>query len=381
MKVFISYRRDDSRGITERIYDRLVDHYGEDAIFKDVDSIPKGSDFRQIIKKAVSMCDVLLAVIGDRWLGVIDKTTRRRIDDKNDFVRIEIEIALQRGIMVIPVLINGAQMPKATKLPHSLQELAFRNGAVVRHDPDFHRDVNHLIKLLTEHYIINDLITQTETTPGSTLLVPLKEDSLFKSVTEAIKRDRSNINALLVRGQSAYVWARQGGEGYRCAIDDFRQASAIDGKLADPHFGLGTVYYDLAMFDIVKRERYKIREKGKMRLNAKTHLPEMMYPAVELFFDKQIISIMQAALDEFNTGLQMQQFHSESGKASVTVFEPQEIAKRIHSLRVLLGYEPSRGPDQAMISVFTMFFTRFDKESLIGLFEIVESKKWWQFWK
>ncbi|GAB4481804.1 MAG: hypothetical protein Kow00124_29960 [Anaerolineae bacterium] len=145
--IFISYRRSDSADATGRLYDRLVAHYGRERIFKDVDSIPLGADFRQVIDGAVGGCAVVLAIIGRGWLSARDEGGRR-LDDPADFVRLEIESALRRGIPVIPVLVSGAVMPRETELPQALRELTYRNGTPVRPDPDFHADVDRLIRAL-----------------------------------------------------------------------------------------------------------------------------------------------------------------------------------------------------------------------------------------
>jgi hypothetical protein len=147
-KCFISYRRHDSADAAGRIYDRLVARYGHDRIFKDVDNIPLGSDFRKVIGEAVSGCVVLLAIIGREWLTVGNEHGQRRIDDPTDFVRIEIEIALQRNIPVIPLLVRDASMPHASALPECLREMVYRNGIQVRSDPDFHRDMERLLQAL-----------------------------------------------------------------------------------------------------------------------------------------------------------------------------------------------------------------------------------------
>lgn len=142
--IFISYRRQDSADITGRIYDRLVQQFGRDAVFKDVDSIPLGIDFRAHLQAAVGQCNVLLAIIGNRWVGM--ESGRRRLDDARDHLRIEIETALQRNIPVIPILVQGASVPAEEDLPSSLQSLAYRNGLAIRTDPDFHTDMERLIK-------------------------------------------------------------------------------------------------------------------------------------------------------------------------------------------------------------------------------------------
>jgi TIR domain len=149
--IFISYRRDDSADITGRIYDRLVQHFSRDIVFKDVDSIPLGIDFRQHLEGALSQCRVLLAVMGERWSGTDAATATRRIDDPSDHVRIELELALARNIPVIPVLVRSFSIPAPDKLPQSLQSLAYRNGINVRPDPDFHGDMDRLIKGIGSH--------------------------------------------------------------------------------------------------------------------------------------------------------------------------------------------------------------------------------------
>jgi formylglycine-generating enzyme required for sulfatase activity len=135
-KVFISYRRDDSADVAGRIYDRLIARFGTGNVFKDVDSIPLGIDFRQHLTRAV---------IGRDWLRITNEAGQRRLDDPRDFVRIEIEAALQRDIPVIPLLVQRASMPAEEELPESLRGLAYRNGIAVRADPDFHRDMDRLI--------------------------------------------------------------------------------------------------------------------------------------------------------------------------------------------------------------------------------------------
>ena len=148
--IFISYRRDDSAEVTGRIYDTLTQHFGKEAIFKDVDSIPYGVDFRKHLKDVVGSCGALIAIIGDRWLTLADPDGTRRLDDPADYVRIEIESALQRDVPVIPLLVKGARMPKETELPPDLKDLAFRNGTMVRNDPDFHPDMDRLIRNLEQ---------------------------------------------------------------------------------------------------------------------------------------------------------------------------------------------------------------------------------------
>ena len=153
MNIFISYRRADSSAHAGRIYDRLVDAFGRDNVFKDVDDIPLGKDFRGILREAVAKCDVALVIIGPRWVSIQDEDGKRRLDNPGDFVRIEVESALQRdSCLVVPILVDGALMPKADDLPVVLRELAFNNARLVRDDPDFHRDVDKIIRELRKIY-------------------------------------------------------------------------------------------------------------------------------------------------------------------------------------------------------------------------------------
>jgi formylglycine-generating enzyme required for sulfatase activity len=151
-KIFISYRRADSHSITGRIYDRLVAGFGKGNVFKDVDAIPPGVDFRQVVNDSVAQCDVLLAVIGKGWVDATDKEGRLRLYLKNDVVRMEIEAALRRDIPVVPVLVEGAPVPQADELPPSLKDLVYRNASPVRHDPDFNHDMDRLIRSLKKHH-------------------------------------------------------------------------------------------------------------------------------------------------------------------------------------------------------------------------------------
>lgn len=149
--IFISYRRSDTANVTGRIYDKLLQSFDKKQLFKDVDSIPLGVDFRKHLNQKVGECNVLIAVIGAEWIEPNTPKGQKRIDDKKDFVRIEIEAALERDIPVIPVLVRDAKMPGSDELPESLMELAFRNGIPVRPDPDFHRDMERLIQGIKHH--------------------------------------------------------------------------------------------------------------------------------------------------------------------------------------------------------------------------------------
>ena len=132
-RIFISYRRDDDPFAARIIYDRLVRHFGDANVFFDVDSIPIGVDFVEYLDSEVQKCSAFIAVIGRGWVDASDPVGNRRLDNENDFVRIEIESALTRDMLVVPVLVNGADMPGAQELPESIRPLSRRNALSVSH--------------------------------------------------------------------------------------------------------------------------------------------------------------------------------------------------------------------------------------------------------
>ncbi len=131
--IFINYRRSDAEGESGRLFSDLANRFGESSIFMDVVALDIGRDFRKEIDKSVATCGVLLAIIGKGWVDARNESGDRRLDDPNDFVRLEIASALKRDIPVIPVLVQGAKMPFDEQLPDNLKELAYRNGVELTH--------------------------------------------------------------------------------------------------------------------------------------------------------------------------------------------------------------------------------------------------------
>jgi TIR domain len=145
-RIFISYRREEAAYPAGWLYDRLADRYAGQ-VFKDVDSIELGDDFVDAITEAVGSCDVLLALIGDQWVTIADEDGRRRLDEPDDFVRLEIEAALTRHVRVIPILVDGATMPRAEELPPSLARLV-RRQALELSPARFDFDTSRLLKVV-----------------------------------------------------------------------------------------------------------------------------------------------------------------------------------------------------------------------------------------
>jgi TIR domain-containing protein len=147
-RFFISYRREDGSGYAGRIYDHLVQNFGEDHVFMDVDAIEPGQDFVEVIQSAVGSCSALIAVIGRNWSGARPDGSRR-IDDPEDFVHLEVATALERGVRVIPVLVDDAEVPKSAELPPRLQALARRNAVQATHT-SFRAEIERLVRTLAK---------------------------------------------------------------------------------------------------------------------------------------------------------------------------------------------------------------------------------------
>ena len=148
-KIFINYRREDSIATAGRLADRLAETFGRDNLFMDVDNIPVGINFDEYLKSEVAACDVVLSVIGPNWLNAKDEANQRRLDKPDDFVAIELAAALARNILVVPVLVDGTRMPKASELPDSLKPFALRNAIQVR-NTNFGSDAEQLITKMRE---------------------------------------------------------------------------------------------------------------------------------------------------------------------------------------------------------------------------------------
>jgi len=146
-KIFINYRRKDSAPYAGRLYDRLAGHFGHDHVFMDIDQIEPGEVFDQVIEDKLAAVQAAVVLIGEHWLDIADANGQRRLDDPDDWVRLEISAVLERGIRVIPVLVGGATMPKSTQLPECLVPLT-RRQAIEITDHRFHADAEKLIKAL-----------------------------------------------------------------------------------------------------------------------------------------------------------------------------------------------------------------------------------------
>jgi hypothetical protein len=148
LSIFISYRRQDSRDTVGRIHDHLRRAFDERRIFLDVEHQVGGEDYRVAIDRALARADVVLAVIGPGWLAAAEPDGEHRLDHPADMVRLELEAALARHLRIVPVLIEGAVMPRGDELPDSLRDISYRSAVAVRPDPDFKTDMPRLIVTL-----------------------------------------------------------------------------------------------------------------------------------------------------------------------------------------------------------------------------------------
>ncbi len=147
--IFINYRKDDSNWNALALYNDLQKYFSKDQLFKDFNAIRPGDDFMMSIQNALAKCNVLLVIIGKEWLDVKNADGTLRIDDADDFVRLEIGTALERGIQVIPVLFDGTPMPKPEQLPMNLRPLCRRQFVEI--DPKrFEDDVRNLAEAIKQ---------------------------------------------------------------------------------------------------------------------------------------------------------------------------------------------------------------------------------------
>lgn len=172
-KIFVSYRRQDASGEAGRLVDHLQEIYGEESVFLDVETLEAGLDFVQAIEKALNSSKVLIAMIGPHWLNVTDSDGNQRLFQDGDFIRIEISAALRRNIRVIPVLVNGAVMPRADQLPEDLQGLTRRHAQEIS-SSRWKYDCDQLVAALSK---IIEPKPQPFKKPIPTPLPPKKEKS------------------------------------------------------------------------------------------------------------------------------------------------------------------------------------------------------------
>jgi len=242
--IYINYRQEDAEGQAGRLFDDLSAHFGPDGVFMprgrttSFPGIKKGLDFRRSIEEYVTSCGVLLVMIGKWWLSATDSTGKRRLDNPNDFVRLEIAAALSRDIPVVPVLVHDAVMPTERELPDALKELAFRNGTELTH-ARWDLDVKLLIEDLRP-YVDAPADARPTRDPSSVA-------SARKAVDAAVLCDSSGSGKLEVGTTEVPAGRSRIFISYRHEVDEY----AV-GRLAEElrqHFPRDQVFEDIASID------------------------------------------------------------------------------------------------------------------------------------
>ena len=181
-KIFISYRRQDTDASAGRLYDTMSQNYNPESLFKDIDSIPLGADFKEIIESKIRECNIVLAIIGKNFIKIKDNDGIIRIFNPEDFVNMELSTAIKEKKIVIPVLVDDAVIPKVSELPENLNKLPYLNGIKLRHD-SWHRDTN---KLFAEISKIIDSQNQTEEAKKQ------KNEEKIRKKAERLKQKRQD---------------------------------------------------------------------------------------------------------------------------------------------------------------------------------------------
>jgi TIR domain len=193
LRIFLNYRRDDSSGYALSLYHDLADHFGADQVFMDIDTIAPGENFVSRIEETMSTCDVVVALIGRDWLTAADVNGNRRLDDPADFVRLELESAIERNVPLVPTLVHSGRIPQANDLPDSLRPLVLRQG-IELHDSTWRTDVARLIKVLERLAAPPDpAATRTKHGPAANdetkpTVAPTKADDIATTIGSRLAR-------------------------------------------------------------------------------------------------------------------------------------------------------------------------------------------------
>ena len=210
-RIVISYRREDSAAYAGRLYDRLVADIGKQHVFMDIDTIPPGEDFVDVIEAALANADVLLAIIGPRWTDATDTHGQRRLTNPMDFVRLEVQTALNRQIRVVPVLVGEAQMPSEAQLPDALGALARRNTIKIT-DTRFHADVDELITFLKD-FLASPSATPPTGEPHEAVVLQVlpdpQEPKTLRDVVRVVEASRAHtpfaVDAIALEEDTSFV--------------------------------------------------------------------------------------------------------------------------------------------------------------------------------
>ena len=196
-KIFLSYRREDAAGFALALFGRLEQSFPSERLFMDVEGgIGAGQDFVRVIEDEVSLCDVMLVLIGPDWLTVTGEAGRRRLENPEDFVRIEVESALKFGKRVIPVLVHKTEMPRADALPEPLKALARRNAVGLTQER-FKADAQGLIKALEDALAeVEDARRQAESKAAAAEKQRAAEQAANAEEAARAEKERARLDAI-----------------------------------------------------------------------------------------------------------------------------------------------------------------------------------------
>jgi TIR domain/PAN domain len=206
-KIFISYRRDDSRYQARMIYEAFLRRMPRENVFMDIDTIPLGVNFVKVLEGWVEQCEVLLVLMGPDWANSTDpKTGKRRLDNPKDFVRVEIRGALTRDIPVVPVMLDGAEIPDEAQLPDDIKGLLNRNAEFVEYRT-FDGDVQRLLKKLGVG--VNAKQTAAPATIAGTLRDQITDERSTRSSAEDIETQGDLVDKARERKTLGKEWTRR----------------------------------------------------------------------------------------------------------------------------------------------------------------------------
>lgn len=205
-KIIVSYRRSDS-AMAGRIFDRLAQHFGKTNLFIDIDNVPFGVDFRKHIDDALQSSDLMIAIVGEKWLGP-QADGKFRIMNEADPVRVELETALRRGITVLPVLLDGSSMPDPAELPDTIRDFAYRNALEVESGRDFNVHVERLIRAMEQILGIKAKVSPVMTSP---LLGPVPPTN--KGWVKPLALGLAALLVVAGLGAAAWYWLAQDKHG------------------------------------------------------------------------------------------------------------------------------------------------------------------------
>jgi hypothetical protein len=360
-KIFISYRRGDDPGNTGRLFDHLQQAFQPEQLFMDVDSIAPGLDFVRVLEEQVGQCDVMLAMIGPRWFDAVDQHGSRRIDDPNDFVRIEIESALKQDKRVIPVLVGETRMPRLEDLPEAIRLLARRNAVRLTHER-FRADAHSLVKALQQALDEAEALRQA------------RVEAARRAQTEAERRreeEAANERAKVQR--EAEEHARREKEQARLTAIAGLSADKIDKA------------EELANWDFIKasesaqefRDHLARFPHGVTERMARTRLESLMWAGLSVRPD---LSGLRSFLDQFPDAR-----HAADAKARLAALERQSPAAREEEERgsqeMAAWVSASTIGDAAALKAFLTNWPRSQhaKAARTQIREIEGGSMWWEW--